>query len=163
MERKEILKNFLQKVVLPVVLAVFLFFLFRPVCTEENGTINYVLLWILCGIPFGIRRMFLWLVPRNYDIAGTVGIWAVNFIVGGLIGGVLLIWRLACAVFYLFKFMPKNIDFIAFFNVFLCQRTIYLDFESAESGKASGRQICSAASSFPEWESYEKEKSIWKQ
>ena len=56
MERKEILKNFLQK----VVLAVFLFFLFRPVCTEENGTINYVLLWILCGIPFGIRRMFLW-------------------------------------------------------------------------------------------------------
>lgn len=57
----------------------------------------------------------------------------------------------------------KNIDFIAFFNVFLCQRTIYLDFESAESGKASGRQICSAASSFPEWESYEKEKSIWKQ
>ena len=104
MERKEILKNFLQKVVLPVVLAVFLFFLFRPVCAEENGTINYVLLWILCGIPFGIRRMFLWLVPRNYDIAGTVGIWAVNFIVGGLIGGVVLIWRLACAVFYLFKY-----------------------------------------------------------
>lgn len=104
MERKEILKNFLQKVVLPVLLAVFLFFLFRPVCTEENGTINYVLLWILCGIPFGIRKMFLWLVPRNYDIAGTVGIWAVNFIVGGLIGGVVLIWRLACAVFYLFKY-----------------------------------------------------------
>ena len=70
MERKEILKNFLQKVVLPVVLAVFLFFLFRPVCTEENGTINYVLLWILCGIPFGIRRMFLWLVPRNYGYLG---------------------------------------------------------------------------------------------
>ena len=73
---------------------------------------------------FWYRKMFLWLVPRNYDIAGTVGIWAVNFIVGGLIGGVVLIWRLACAVFYLFKFMPKNIDFIAFFNVFLCQRTI---------------------------------------
>ena len=104
MERKEIVRCFFKKVVLPVALAAFLFFLFRPVCTEENGAVNYVLLWILCGIPFGIRRMFLWLVPRNYDIAGTVGIWAVNFIVGGLIGGVVLIWRLACAVFYLFKY-----------------------------------------------------------
>ena len=53
---------------------------------------------------FWYRKMFLWLVPRNYDIAGTVGIWAVNFIVGGLIGGVVLICRLACAVFYLFKY-----------------------------------------------------------
>ena len=90
MERKEIVRCFFKKVVLPVALAAFLFFLFRPVCTEENGAVNYVLLWILCGIPFGI--------------GGTVGIWAVNFIVGGLIGGVILLWRLACAVFYLFKY-----------------------------------------------------------
>mgnify|MGYP005802773717 FL=1 len=74
MERKEIVRCFFKKVVLPVALAAFLFFLFRPVCTEENGAVNYVLLWILCGIPFGIRRMFVWLVPHGYDIGGTVGI-----------------------------------------------------------------------------------------
>lgn len=101
---KKLSDAFFKKVVLPVALAAFLFFLFRPVCTEENGAVNYVLLWILCGIPFGIRRMFVWLVPHGYDIGGTVGIWAVNFIVGGLIGGVILLWRLACAVFYLFKY-----------------------------------------------------------
>ena len=56
MERKEIVRCFFKKVVLPVALAAFLFFLFRPVCTEENGAVNYVLLWILCGIPFGIAK-----------------------------------------------------------------------------------------------------------
>jgi len=30
-----------------------------------------------------------------------VGVWAINFIVGGLIGGVVLIWRLVCAAWYL--------------------------------------------------------------
>ena len=52
------------------------------------------------GFP-SIRRMFFWLVPHGYDIGGTVGIIAVNFIVGGLIGGVNLTWRLVVAVWYI--------------------------------------------------------------
>ena len=50
---------FLRKVILPLGLAALLLLLFRPVYTE-NGTINYLLLWICVGIPFGIHRMFLW-------------------------------------------------------------------------------------------------------
>ena len=57
--------------------------------------------WLCCGIPFGIRRMFVWLVPHGYDIAETVGIVALNFILGGLIGGVILIWRLLVAAWYI--------------------------------------------------------------
>ena len=45
--------------------------------------------------------MFFWLVPQGYDLGGTVGIIAVNFIVGGLIGGVILTWRLVVAVWYI--------------------------------------------------------------
>jgi len=33
--------------------------------------------------------MFVWLIPHGYDIAGTVGIVALNYIEGGLIGGVI--------------------------------------------------------------------------
>uniref|UniRef100_UPI00294379F4 DUF6050 family protein n=1 Tax=Anaerotruncus colihominis TaxID=169435 RepID=UPI00294379F4 len=39
--------------------------------------------------------------PQGYDLGGTVGIIAVNFIVGGLIGGVILTWRLVVAVWYI--------------------------------------------------------------
>ena len=42
--------------------------------------------------------MFVWLVPHGYDLGGSVGIIAVNFIVGGLI---ILTWRLVVAVWYI--------------------------------------------------------------
>ena len=100
MTRGEIVKDFFKKTILPVVIAVCLFLMFKNVFTE-NGQTNYFYIWLCCGIPFGIRRMFVWLVPHGYDIAGTVGIVALNFIVGGIIGGVILIWRLVVAVWYI--------------------------------------------------------------
>ena len=96
----EILKDFLKKTILPIVIALCLFLMFKHVFTE-NGQTKYFYVWLCCGIPFGIRRMFVWLVPHGYDIAGTVGIVALNFILGGIIGGVVLIWRLAVAVWYI--------------------------------------------------------------
>jgi hypothetical protein len=100
MTRGEIWKDFFKKTVLPVVIALFLFFMFKSVFTN-NGETNYFYVWLCCGIPFGIRRMFVWLVPHGYDLGGTVGIIALNFILGGIIGGVILIWRLFCAVWYI--------------------------------------------------------------
>ena len=100
MTRGEILKDFFKKTVLPVVIAWFLFSMFKNVFTEDGQT-NYFYVWLCCGIPFGIRRMFVWLVPHGYDIAGTVGIIALNFILGGIIGGVILIWRLVVAAWYI--------------------------------------------------------------
>ena len=100
MTHGEIVKDFFKKTILPVVIAVCLLLMFKNVFTE-NGQTNYFYIWLCCGIPFGIRRMFVWLVPHGYDIAGAVGIVALNFIVGGIIGGVILIWRLAVAVWYI--------------------------------------------------------------
>ena len=88
---------FLRKVILPLALAALLLLLFRPVYTE-SGTTNYLLLWICVGIPFGIHRMFLWLVPHKFDLAGTVGVFALNVIVGGLIGGFALIWQVVSGI-----------------------------------------------------------------
>ena len=79
MTRGEIWKDFFKRTVLPAVIALFLFFMFKNVFTEDGQT-NYFYVWLCCGIPFGIRRMFVWLVPHGYDIAGTVGIIALNFI-----------------------------------------------------------------------------------
>ena len=100
MARGEIWKDFFKRTVLPAVIALFLFFMFKNVFTEDGQT-NSFYVWLCCGIPFGIRRMFVWLVPHGYDIAGTVGIVALNFILGGIIGGVILIWRLVVAAWYI--------------------------------------------------------------
>lgn len=84
------MKTFIKEVLLPLSVALFLAFLFKPVYMPY-GTCDYFLMWLLVGFPFGIRKMSLWLVPRGYSISGTVGIVALNLIVGGLIGGLALI------------------------------------------------------------------------
>lgn len=94
-----IAKDFLKKVVLPVFLAWLLFAMFKPVFTKD-GVTDYYMVWLVCGIPFGIWRLRLWLIPRNFDIGGTVGVWAFNLIIGGLIGGVVIVWRLLVAAWY---------------------------------------------------------------
>lgn len=99
MSKRAIWKDFFTKTVIPVVLALLLFYAFQTIFTKD-GERDYVLIWLFCGIPFGIRRMFVWIVPRGGDLSWTLGITAINFIVGGLIGGVILIWRLMVAAWY---------------------------------------------------------------
>lgn len=92
--------EFLREVIVPVGTAIFLAALFYPLCVE-NGVCDYLKLWILIGIPFGVHRMFVWVIPKGFDIGGTVGVLVMNLLIGGVIGGIILIWRLALSVFYL--------------------------------------------------------------
>lgn len=84
------MKQILLKVVLPLMAIGLLLIIFYPVCKKADG-FDYFLYWILVGFPFGIRKMFLWLIPRNFGLGGSMGVLALNFIVGGLIGGFVLI------------------------------------------------------------------------
>lgn len=99
MTTKDIAKDFFTKTILPVCVAGIFFAIFRAAFTKD-GVTDYFLVWILCGIPFGIRHMRLWLIPYGFDLGGTLGTWAINFIVGGLIGGFVLVWRMLCAAWY---------------------------------------------------------------
>jgi len=110
MTRKEIAKDFLLKVILPVFLAWFLFAMFKPVFTNDGAT-DYFKVWLACGVPFGIWRLRVWLIPRGYDIGGTVGVWALNIIIGGLIGGVVIVWRLLVAAWYLILTIYRIVTF----------------------------------------------------
>lgn len=48
--------------------------------------------WVVAGVPFGIFRMKHWLVPSiGSSLSFTVCLWALNLIVGGLIGGFVVI------------------------------------------------------------------------
>lgn len=93
------MRTFLREVLLPLAAAVCLAALFSPVYMTD-GSCNYLLLWILVGLPFGFSRMSLWLVPHGYGISGTVGVVALDAIIGGLIGGFALIFGLALGVLH---------------------------------------------------------------
>ena len=63
------------------------------VCNKADG-FDLFLYWIMVGCPFGIHRMCLWLVPRKFGISGSIGILALNCIIGGLIGGIVVVVKI---------------------------------------------------------------------
>lgn len=95
----EAVKAFFFKSVLPVAATLILYCIFKSACMK-NDELNYVWLWILCGLPFGIHRMRLWVIPGGSSFGGGIAIFALSFILGGVIGGFILVWRLIVAVCY---------------------------------------------------------------
>ena len=47
--------------------------------------------WVMAGFLFGIKFMCLKLIPKNYGLTGAVGVFALNAVIGGLIGGAMLL------------------------------------------------------------------------
>lgn len=82
----------LREVVLPIAVAIVLAAVFRTVYVSEDGC-NFLWLWIVIGFPFGITKIGHILVPVKHDLASTVGIWFLNVMIAGLIGGVVFVWR----------------------------------------------------------------------
>ena len=99
MTRKEAVFQFFRKSVIPMAGAALLVCIFKSACVRD-GAVDYLWLWILCGLPFGLHRMWLWFVPGGGSMGGRVALFALNFIIGGIIGGFVLTWRLIVAVWY---------------------------------------------------------------
>ena len=87
------MKRVLFKIVIPAMLIALWMITCYPVCNKAE-VFDFFLYWIMVGCPFGIHRMCLWLIPRNFGIAGSVGVFALNCIIGGLIGGVVVIIKI---------------------------------------------------------------------
>lgn len=84
------MRKVLFKVMLPLIAVSLMLITCYPMC-QKADEFDYFLYWILVGFPFGIRKMFVLLLPKNFGIAGSMGVLALNFIMGGLIGGFVLI------------------------------------------------------------------------
>lgn len=72
MTRTEAIKEFFKKAVLPVAIAGLLYCIFKSACIR-NGELDLLWLWILCGLPFGIHRMCVWIVPGGGSLGGAAG------------------------------------------------------------------------------------------
>ena len=97
MTRGEAIKDFFCKTILPVAAAALLYCIFRSACVK-TGELDYLWLWILCGLPFGIWRLRLWIIPGGGSLGSGIALFALNFILAGIIGGFVLVWRLIVAV-----------------------------------------------------------------
>ena len=83
------MKNLMTKIILPALGILLWLAICYPISKRPEG-FNYFLFWILAGFPFGIKFMCLKLVPKGYGLTGAVGVFALNAVIGGLIGGAML-------------------------------------------------------------------------
>ena len=98
------MKKMIKKVIAPVLVITVLFAVLRPFCIQD-GKCNYFLLLLLMGIPFGIGKMCVWMVPRGFDLGGALAVWTMNFLIGGLIGSIILLAMVGQAIIYLCVFL----------------------------------------------------------
>ena len=87
------MKSIITKTILPLIAIGLWLAVCIPIASRPEG-FNYFMFWVIAGIPFGIRYMFFKLMPKGYGISGTIGAIALNIIIGGIIGGVMLMIRI---------------------------------------------------------------------
>ena len=73
MTRGEAIKDFFCKTILPVAAAALLYCIFRSACVK-TGELDYLWLWILCGLPFGIWRLRLWIIPGGGSLGSGIAL-----------------------------------------------------------------------------------------
>ena len=83
------MKSIITNTRLPLIAIGLWFAVCIPIACRPEG-INYFLLWVMAGFPFGVKFMCLKLVPKSYGLTGAVGVFALNAVIGGLIGGAML-------------------------------------------------------------------------
>lgn len=98
MTKFQITKDFVCKTILPILFAILLYSMFINLCKGSDGTVEYAKLFILCGIPFGITRL---IVFPSFGANGFLASVIFCFVIGGAVGGIILIWRLLVAIYYI--------------------------------------------------------------
>ena len=97
--RFDIATEFVKRTIAPIITTIIMYNLFIGF-SAVGEPINYMYLLMFCGIPFGIRFMFM--LPLFIKVPGlTIFAMCFNIAIGALIGGFILIWKLIVAVYYL--------------------------------------------------------------
>ena len=74
------MKRVLFKVILPLAFVAVWLNMCYWICLGENG-VNWFQFWIMSGFPFGIQKMLVLLIPRNFGIAGSIGVLALDGVI----------------------------------------------------------------------------------
>lgn len=101
----------MAKVVLPAA-GIAAWLLFSWWACRTSGHFSPVLLWVIAGFPFGIRRMGM-LIPFGGSLMYTLGIILLDIIAGGLIGGFCLVGGIIRIVVSFFRIISVKTEIAA--------------------------------------------------
>ena len=79
----------IKKSILPLAFMVFWFWMTKTIM-KVSGQTDWFWWLFIAGLPFGIHKMRLILIPRGMDTTATLGMAALSVIIGALIGSIMI-------------------------------------------------------------------------
>ena len=89
---------FFTQVLGPLLLAGLIYLLAKRFIWHD-GSFDTLRAWMIVGLPFGFHAMAFKLIPISGDPAFCVFIIMIDLIIAGLLGGLVLIWKIFSGVF----------------------------------------------------------------
>ena len=83
------IEDVIKKSILPLVFMVFWFWMTKTIM-KVSGQTDWFWWIFIAGLPFGIHKMRLILIPRGMDTTATLGMAALSVIIGALIGSIMI-------------------------------------------------------------------------
>ena len=75
--KKMTIEDVIKKALIPMVSMAFWLWMVKTIMGVTGNT-NLFMFLFLAGLPFGIHKMCIILIPRGYDVGGTVGMIALS-------------------------------------------------------------------------------------
>lgn len=75
---------------------------------ELSGATDPFMFLLLAGLPFGIHKMCIILIPKGYDIGGTVGMIALSVIIGALFGCLMIPFYIGRAIYVTIRYILRK-------------------------------------------------------
>lgn len=83
------IEDVIKKSILPLAFMVFWFWMTKTIM-KVSGQTDWFWWMFIAGLPFGIHKMRLILIPRGMDTTATLGMAALSVIIGALIGSIMI-------------------------------------------------------------------------
>lgn len=88
-KKKMTIGDVIKKSILPLAFMVFWFWMTKTIM-KVSGQTDWFWWVFIAGLPFGIHKMRLILIPRGMDTTATLGMAALSVIIGALIGSIMI-------------------------------------------------------------------------
>lgn len=97
----------IKKSLLPLAAMTFWIWMVKTIM-EVSGATDLFMFLFLAGLPFGIHKMCIILIPKGYDVGGTLGMIALSVIIGALFGSLMILFYIVRAVYVLIRYALRK-------------------------------------------------------
>ena len=98
----------IKKSILPLAFMVFWFWMTKTIM-KVSGQTDWFWWVFIAGLPFGIHKMRLILIPRGMDTTATLGMAALSVIIGALIGSIMIPVYVIRAIYVFIRYIIGKI------------------------------------------------------